>query len=133
MQRRTFVQALLGLVASPAVVNAHTTVPRHSILLQTSPIAGFQYHQGENVWPLLKTNAPLKLKRETDNRFDKHAIAVYWKNDKLGYVPRRENITLAQMLDRDQTLHVRIKSLNSEASPWGRIDIKIELVWSGVV
>lgn len=130
MQRRSFIQALLGLVATPAAVNARIIKPQTSknILLQTSPLAGFQYYQGETIWSLLKPNAALMLKRKAKNQYDKHATALYWGRHKLGYIPRRENVAIAQMLDRNQPLRAQIKTLNPDAGPWGRVEVIISMV-----
>ena len=130
MSRRHFIKSVLGLGLLPIAIKAKsTTAPKQtpSILLQHSPIAGFQYYEGENIWPQMKVGDALTLQREQQNRYDPHAIAVYWQQSKLGYIPRRENRTLAQMLDRGQTLNTQIEQLQNEAAPWGRIEIKIYL------
>jgi len=41
-----------------------------------------------------------RLIREFHNHHATNAITVWFKNDMLGYVPRRENRTLARMMDR---------------------------------
>ncbi len=75
----------------------------------------------------MKVGDALRLQREPQNRYDPHAIAVYWQQLKLGYIPRRENRTLAQMLDRGQILNTQIEQLQSEAGPWGRVEIAVYL------
>ena len=123
MSRRNFIKSVLGLSFLPFITNAQTLKPlsqNNKILLQTSPLAGFQYHQGEIIWPQLKIGDALTLQREPQNQRDSHAIAVYWNQSKLGYVPRRENRTLAQMLDREQNLQAQIQQLQYSGSPWQR-------------
>jgi hypothetical protein len=61
------------------------------VLLQTSPVAGFQYHAGEAVWALLRSGQALTMVREPGNRFDERAIRLDWKDQKVGYVPARDN------------------------------------------
>nr|WP_281722197.1 hypothetical protein [Nitrosomonas nitrosa] len=45
-------------------------------ILQVSPVAGFQYYQGEALWPQLATGQPIPLIRETGNPYDKRAVRI---------------------------------------------------------
>ena len=127
MKRRTFFQRLfsgLGLAAVGPVVVAED----RSVLIQESPVAGFQFHSGEIVWSSLSVGAPLALKREPHNSHDSNAVAVYYQNHKLGYVPRGENSAIAQMLDRGEHLKATIVKLSEGEDPWERIRLNISLV-----
>lgn len=99
-------------------------------LLQESPVAGFQHHRGVAIWPFLREGEKLNLVRESINQHDPNAIAVYFRNDKLGYVPMRENATLAQMLDRGEKLDAQIIRLLDEDNPWRRVRIQVSLLSS---
>ena len=100
------------------------------ILLQESPVAGFQHHRGVAIWPFLREGEKLNLVRESVNQHDRNAVAVYFRNDKLGYVPQRENATLAQMLDRGEKLDAQIIRLLEEENPWRRVRIQVSLLSS---
>ena len=131
--RRSFINSVLGLDLLPIATKSKSiTDPQQNstILLQHSPIVGFQYYEGENIWPQMKVGDALTLQREPGNCYDTHTITVYWKYSKLGYIPRRENRTLAQMMDRGQTLNAQIQQLQNEAAPWGRIEVKIYIAGS---
>ncbi|MDH3615865.1 MAG: HIRAN domain-containing protein [Gammaproteobacteria bacterium] len=127
MKRRTFFRRLFGglgaAVTSPAVDAKDRTV-----LIQESPIAGFQFHSGDSIWSSLGVGDELALVRESSNSHDPDAVAVYFQDDKLGYVPRAENSAIAQMLDRGETLEARISKLMTEEDPWERIRFTISLV-----
>ena len=127
MNRRTFFGGLFGtigaVVATPVVV-----ADSRSVVIQESPVAGFQFHQGEAAWPSLFTGAPLALRREPYNPHDADAVAVYFKTKKLGYVPRAENRVVAQMLDRGERLTATITQLSEGEDPWERIRFNISLV-----
>jgi hypothetical protein len=101
-----------------------------AILLQESPVAGFQHHRGAAIWPFLREGEKLNLVRECVNQHDPNAIAIYFRNDKLGYVPRRENATLAQMLDRGERLDAEIVRLLDEENPWRRVRFQVSLLSS---
>ncbi|HMM47340.1 MAG TPA: HIRAN domain-containing protein [Thiobacillaceae bacterium] len=102
----------------PAQVAAH-------ILLQDSPLAGFQYHAGKTLWPQLRVGDALTLVREPDNPHDVRAVRVEWRGHKLGYVPRRENADVARLMDRGQTLEARIVRLAEVRDPWSRVRFEI--------
>ena len=126
MSRRTFLKALIGLAGLPIATRLQAKENR-PIPIQQSPIAGFQYHWGEAVWPLLQAGMPLELKREPENRYDRKAVAVYWQGAQLGYLPRTENHAVCSMLDRGQPVKARICALSPEANPWRRVQMEIYL------
>jgi hypothetical protein len=125
MQRRSFLTGLLGIIGGSAVAKPGIVKPKPSILLQQSPIAGFQYHEGERLWSLLAKGDPLTLVREPDNEYDKRAVRVEWQGHKLGYIPRRDNATISQMLDRSETLMAKIAAKHGDDNPWKRIKMQI--------
>lgn len=62
-------------------------------------IAGFTYYEGAEVFNELKIGTHLTLKREPENKFDPYAIALYYNDKKLGFVPRGENKELSKFLE----------------------------------
>ena len=128
MLRRRFIQSLLQLAALiPSISIAAPRTPSRTILLQTSPVAGFQYHHGEEVWDGLRAGQTLDLFRESDNPYDDKAVRVDWEGHKLGYVPRIENHAVSQLLDRGEKLSARIVELKQSRDPWERIQFAVEL------
>jgi hypothetical protein len=107
-----------------AWTNAHAETQAH-ILLQDSPLAGFQYHQGKQLWQDMKAGDALVLVREPDNPYDAKAIRVDWQGHKLGYVPRRENADIARIMDNGARLQARISRLLESRDPWQRIRFEI--------
>jgi len=119
MLRRRFLKtlaALTGTLVGP--VAAWANPPQRQILLQISPIAGFQYHDGQSVWGQLRKGHQLNLIRESNNAYDTYAVRIDWKNCKLGYIPRAENYAVAQLLDRGKKLAAQIVELNDNGEPW---------------
>jgi hypothetical protein len=126
LKRRTFFSRLfggLGLIPAGAVVGGGT----RTVLIQESPIAGFQFHRGASLWPLLRVGQVLDLVREPGNPHDTNAVAVYFNEDRLGYLPRTENQIVAQMLDRDEKLEASIIRLMEDENPWNRVRIRVSL------
>lgn len=126
MNKRSFLRGLVaalgaGLAAAPAAA------PRRNVLIQRSPLAGFQYHAAEDVWPQLAAGQALALAREPANPHDEHAVRIDWRGHKLGYLPRAENAAVAQMLDRGEQLRARIAALRASQDPWERVEVAVEL------
>ena len=95
------------------------------MLVQSSPLAGFQYYQGKPLWDEMKVGDRLTLVREPANPHDGNAVRVEWRGHKLGYVPRRENQAVAQHLDRGGNVEARISKLQQHRNPWQRIEFEI--------
>ena len=112
--------ALLLSLPAAAEVSEH-------ILLQASPLAGFQYYGGKQVWAEMHEGDVLELVREPQNAYDSRAVRVEWHGVKLGYVPRRDNESVARLLDRGNRLEARISRLSPSRNPWQRILFEVYL------
>jgi hypothetical protein len=113
---------MLAVLGLPAGVHAETQA---HILLQDSPLAGFQYHDGKKLWADIKVGDPLVLVREPGNPHDARAIRVEWHGYKLGYVPKRENADIARLMDNGTKLEARISRLHESRDPWQRVRFEI--------
>jgi hypothetical protein len=115
---------LLWIAASlPATAQERAGSVR--LLVQSSPLAGFRYYAGAEVWEELRVGDRLELSRESDNAHDGNAVAVAWRGRKLGYVPKRDNAALAWGLDRGEQLQARIRRLVPHPNPARRIEIEV--------
>ena len=94
-------------------------------LVQSSPLAGFRYGEGAELWPRLRLGDALELVREAGNPHDASAVRVEWRGRKLGYVPRRDNATVAWGLDRGTTLRARVSRLAEHPNPARRIEFEV--------
>lgn len=117
---------LLLCLACPlwAASTPHVTA---RILLQSSPLAGFRYHEGKAVWDELKVGDALELVREPGNSYDPKAVRVDWHGHVLGYVPRAENAAVARLMDRGEPVEARIVKLRKSRNPRERILFEIYL------
>jgi hypothetical protein len=96
-----------------------------TLVVQSSPLAGFRYHAAVEVWEELRVGDRLELARERDNPHDANAVSVSWRGRKLGYVPRHENAALAWGLDRGAQLTARISRLAPDARPSRRVEFEV--------
>ena len=119
---RLFIVCALFAFASLAAAQ-----PGARILIQSSPVAGFQFHEGKKLWDQLKVGDSLMLVREPDNPHDARAVRIEWNGHMLGYVPRAENDAVARQLDRGNKLEARIVRLTKHRDPWKRIEFEVFL------
>ena len=127
MNKRLFLRRVATLLGAGAVAPLAQTSPNREIEIQRSPVAGFQYHQGEKLWRRLRPGAALELVREPDNPYDPRAVRLDWRGRKLGYVPRRENTAVSQLLDNNQPLTARVVNLRESDNPWERMEFVVYL------
>lgn len=99
--------------------------PSIRLLVQNSPLAGFRYHAGIEVWGELRVGDRLELARESANPYDVNAVAVLWRGRKLGYVPRSQNAALAWGLDRGTALRARISAVVEHPNPARRVRFEV--------
>ena len=95
------------------------------LLLQDSPLAGFQFHAGKKLWPQMRIGDRLTLTREPQNKHDPLAIRVEWQGQQIGYVPRRENGDIARLMDHGVPVFARISRLAQSRDPWARVRFEI--------
>lgn len=116
----------LALLLVCAVINAQAQSIR--ILVQSSPLAGFQYHAGAALWAELKVGDSVLLTREPDNPHDRNAVRVDWRGQPLGYLPRAQNAAVAIEMDRGGRLEGRIARMLEHRDPWRRVLVDVYLV-----
>lgn len=125
--RRRFFRSILAIIGVAAIYPASVKKrsSERSLLLLNTTLAGYQHYQADQLFPLLRVGQPLELKREIDNRHDEKAVAVYWQDQKLGYVQRGDNIGISQMMDRGEKLYAVIDDLKQSENPWERFGLEI--------
>jgi hypothetical protein len=113
------VAALAGAWAAP------TAAQGVRILVQSSPLAGFRYHEAPAVFAQIRPGDPLVLAREPGNAHDANAVRVEWHGHKLGYVPRAENAAVAWALDRGEPLQARVSQVREHPNPRMRVRFEV--------
>ncbi len=91
----------------------------------TFTIAGFTYWDGCIVLDQLKIGKELSLVLEDENKFDAYAVAIYFGEHKLGYIPRGANREISKFLEMgyNDIFEVRINRITPEAEPEGQVGI----------
>ncbi|MCR4653970.1 MAG: HIRAN domain-containing protein [Eubacterium sp.] len=97
----------LGDIIKPLIKEIH---------LFDSYIAGTSHLKDRSVLEKIAVGDMLSLQRE-DNKFDSHAILMLNEDGKkLGYVPEKDNIIFARLLDAGKLLKAKISSVTQKGS-----------------
>ncbi len=124
--RSLIAAALLAVAVSaiaPFPMAAHAQSVR--MLVQSSPLAGYRYHEAPRWFGDLRSGDALTLRREPDNPHDANAVRVEWQGHMLGYVPRAQNATLAWAMDRGDPVSGRISRVREHCNPRQRVEFEV--------
>ena len=99
--------------------------PVKKVHLANFHIAGFGYWEGCEAFNELKIGSLLDLVREEDNKFDPYAVAIYYGDFKLGYVPRSENHDISKFLDMglDDIYETRLTRITPDVHPEQQVEV----------
>ncbi|MGI9250766.1 MAG: HIRAN domain-containing protein [Pseudohongiellaceae bacterium] len=139
MNKRSFLQALVGAgglglssLASGKIINQGAAwgntlsgTTGRALLIQTSPLAGFQYYEGERLWSKMKPGDNLRLCRAPENKYDNQAVEVWWQDKMLGHIPRMANTAVSQMMDRGDMLYGTINTMTESDDSWKEIALDV--------
>lgn len=90
-------------------------------------IAGTTYLKDKSVLDEIKTGQKLTLRRE-ENKFDDNAILLLTENGKkTGYIPEKDNVIFARLMDAGKMLCATVKSIEHKGS-FTQISVGIYLV-----
>lgn len=120
--RRALCAALIVFAAVAASYAQHTEV---RMLVQSSPLAGFQFYAAKALWDDMKVGDVLALVREPSNPHDGNAVRVEWRGNQLGYVPRKDNAAVARHMDGGGNVEARISKLQPHRNPRERIEFEV--------
>jgi hypothetical protein len=121
MNRTEFLKKLSGAAGFMLLPIKKLTAKKKNWLLQFH-VRGFQYYNGPNIVYQMKPGESLTLVREPKNPYDKHAIALYHCNQKIGFVPREDNAVLSRLLDSHAaTIKAEIIQIHPGAGPFDAV------------
>lgn len=93
------------------------------------PISGFTYYEGALAFNELEIGSPLRLEAEPENKYDARAVAIYYKEYKLGFIPRRENRIIYKLLEIGFTqFEIHVQQLDKQAHPEEQVGVVVHLV-----
>lgn len=80
------------------------------------------------VYPLLEKGLILRMQRHPRNRYDKHAIGIYYEKVHIGWVPRELNLVISRLMDAGKAFFCRVENINLVNDHWVKIEAKIYMV-----
>lgn len=97
--------------------------------LDNFDIAGFSFYDGIDVFKSLKIGTVLQLISEPHNKYDAHAVSIYYKDRKIGFVPRTHNRLLSIFLEcgYDDLFTTRINRVCADEHPEHQIGVTIKI------
>jgi hypothetical protein len=92
-------------------------------------LAGFTYYDGIEVFNELKIGTNVTLKAEPENKYDPCAVAVYFVDKKLGFIPRENNELIFKFLElgHTQLFDARINRVSPESHPEKQIGVIVRI------
>lgn len=97
------------------------------IHLFDSFVAGTLQLEDKSVLKTLKVDQKLLLQRE-DSKFDSNTINIFTEDKvRIGYVPEKDNVVFARLMDAGKLLNAKIKNIETKGS-FMTISIGIYLV-----
>ena len=86
-------------------------------------------YYGVDVFENLKIGKELHLKAEPENPYDPNAVAIYYENKKLGFIPKDENELIRKFLNLGYTdlFEVKINQVSPEAYPEKQIRVVVRI------
>jgi hypothetical protein len=93
-------------------------------------IAGYTYYDGVDVFYELKIGTELNLKAEQENQFDAYAVAIYFNETKLGYIPKGQNKEISQFLNLGHLnlFEVKINQISPEAHTEKQVGVVVRIL-----
>jgi hypothetical protein len=97
------------------------------ILALESIVAGTSYLNLQEIEKEIIPNVTeLSLQREPDNQFDEFAIKLLYKDNKLGYIPKSKNQTIARLMDVGKQFYAKVSTKEWEGK-WLKMDLEVFL------
>lgn len=92
-------------------------------------IAGFAYHDGLEVIHKLKPGTKVRLMKEIGNPYDANAVAIFYKEYKIGYVPKTHNAIFSKLLHfgYGNMFKAKIQMVDLENHPEQQIRVVVRL------
>ncbi|PZX11795.1 HIRAN domain-containing protein [Breznakibacter xylanolyticus] len=87
-------------------------------------ISGFSYYEGPIVFNDLKIGTELRLVYEPDNKYDPKAVAIYFGDEKLGFVPRSDNNEISKLLEMGHDVfETRVQRIDATQHPENQVGV----------
>ncbi|MHA1720813.1 MAG: HIRAN domain-containing protein [Promethearchaeota archaeon] len=91
------------IFSMPEIFPLFPKIPSHSPdIIYYQQIVGIYYTGNGSLIQNLPKGTLFKLKCEPENRYDSHAVSVWYESYKLGYIPRHSSVTIFNALSSEK-------------------------------
>lgn len=93
-------------------------------------LVGATYYDLPTCFQELQIGTVLQAKLETENKFDTRAVAIYFGDNKIGFIPRNENRIFYKLLTTgyEGIFQLMIQRIDPTAHPENQIQIVAHLI-----
>jgi hypothetical protein len=117
-----------GLLALLSKGQTGVTPFSQEIFLLEIQVAGTSYAERiQDVMYRIIPEAVLTMKREPANAYDKHAIALYIEEIRIGYVPANLNLVCSRLMDAGKLFFARVVCCKPDGD-WTQITANVYMV-----
>ena len=113
-----------GLLDALSKGQLNIDVFKKEIMVLECIVAGTSFRKLDQVEAELLSTVPLDMKREGKNEFDPFAIALYFREIKVGYIPKEKNQVIARLMDAGKAFYATIQAKEWEGN-WLRLDVRV--------
>lgn len=117
-----------GLLALLSSGNNLPILFTQEIFLLRIVIAGTTHcKEAEQVDEKILPEVVLTMKREPENKYDEFAIAIYFENIRIGYVPAELNLVCSRLMDAGKLFFCRVVDKKWQ-NKWLKINANVYMV-----
>lgn len=92
-------------------------------------IAGFTYYEGALAFENLKIGTQLILAADPANIYDEHAVAIYYNDLKLGFIPKGKNKPIAELLNAGvDVFDARVQRCSPDSHPENQVQVIVYVI-----
>ena len=91
-------------------------------------VAGTTYCENiDDVIDQVKPGVSLKMRRDPDNEVDEFAIGIYIGTSRIGWVPMKDNLVIARLMDAGKAFTCKVVKVTNLGS-WWKINVSIYMI-----
>ena len=92
-------------------------------------VAGTNYYKNiDQLQDQITNTTHLTMIRQPDNEVDQYAIGLYFNHTQIGWVPMKDNLVIARLMDAGKLFNCKVVSVTKNGPSHPRINVSIYMV-----
>ena len=101
---------------------------RQEIFVINVFVAGTGYCEKiAEVQKYMQSGMQLTMRRHPDNKVDEWAIGIWYKDIRVGWVPMKDNLVIARLMDAGKLFNCKVISIEPDKR-WPKINVSIYMI-----